>query len=747
MSGTPEPRRSGSPVPSLDDLKNRLRRAWEDLKSPGMCVDLNALLLTGGETVRSVEVQELLKLDMQIRQQRDLSFDLLVYKKQFPRLFELCPLSPELIYHEYQLWQHLGNAPSLSTYCERYPEHANSLTRLSRESKGTNLDETRATRSGPSTADLPVVKHSSGITSALSQHYRMIRKLGAGAYGEVWLAEAPGGVEVAIKRIFRSLNHEEGHRELQVLKLIKGLRHPFLLQTQAYWQEDDRLCIVMDLADCSLRDQLMAAKKRGLSGIPAEELLPYFKETAEALDFLHEKHLQHRDIKPENILLLKGHAKVADFGLTREIDGDMMNATFCGSPVYMAPEVFNQSISAHSDQYSLACTYAELRVGEHPIKGKNLHDLMMVHIKGEKPNLDPLPPAEQEVIHRAMSRDPHARFANCTEFVQALVEANEPPQPPPVPPPPKPSYLLAATLAMVAVGVGVAWAIHSLRPPSSTTPTEKTHPELVSPWLPEGGEPAGEDVAINRTVPSQPLYETIVLTKGGQKFTFVLIPGYAAMSRFYMLRDKVSNAQFRAASEDEAYLKLLAELEKGQPAPPKGEKRHGYWKDFAQNDNWPVRGITVTEAYCFARWLGGNLPTMEQWDRAAGVYDGDPGPFEKGWTPPEVMTPDNEDIAVGGRATPLPVGEAKRDRSRYGCRDMAGNGLEWTRSLRLISVGNAMVPLKDPQRDDRVELRGREFTKNSPLVFKKFTPLQESYLGWQETISFRVMLEIPEPRQ
>src|SRR5262249_60861866 len=79
----------------------------------------------------------------------------------------------------------------------------------------------------------------------LGAGYKKIRRLGSGSFGEVWLGEAPGGVEVAIKVIFRSLEHEEAHRELKALELIRRFDHPFLPQTQGSWVGGERRPISM----------------------------------------------------------------------------------------------------------------------------------------------------------------------------------------------------------------------------------------------------------------------------------------------------------------------------------------------------------------------------------------------------------------------------------------------------------------------------------------------------------------------
>src|SRR5262249_8219382 len=160
---------------------------------------------------------------------------------------------------------------------------------------------------------------------------------------------------------FRAVDDEASQRELQALELIRSLRHPFLLQTHRYWSLTDRVVMVMELADDSLSDWFKACKSEGKPGISGPELIAYLREAAEALDYMHSKGVLHRDIKPGNLLRLSRHAKVADFGLARLQESQVVTATFCGTPVYMAPEVWQGKISVHSDQYSLAATYFEMR--------------------------------------------------------------------------------------------------------------------------------------------------------------------------------------------------------------------------------------------------------------------------------------------------------------------------------------------------------------------------------------------------
>lgn len=256
--------------------------------------------------------------------------------------------------------------------------------------------------------------------------YKLLDRLGAGGFGEVWKAEAPGGIFKAIKIIHGDLRSKDSdlvryaEQELKALKRVKQVRHPYLLALDRYDIVDGRLMIVMELADCNLWDRFRECRDNNLPGIPRDELLEYMWETAEVLDLFNDQfQLQHLDIKPQNLFLLYNHVKVADFGQVKDLQGLMAQVTGGITPVYAAPETFDGIITRFCDQYSLACVYQELLTGVRPFDGSSMSQLLMQHLN-LPPNLAPSPSGDRAALSRALAKRPEERWPNVSSFVKCL---------------------------------------------------------------------------------------------------------------------------------------------------------------------------------------------------------------------------------------------------------------------------------------------------------------------------------------
>ncbi|HTN74652.1 MAG TPA: tubulin-like doman-containing protein [Pirellulaceae bacterium] len=263
-------------------------------------------------------------------------------------------------------------------------------------------------------------------TQELIPGYVATERLGAGGYGEVWKVEAPGGLHKAIKIIYGFHDEERASRELKSLDHVRKVRHPFLLSLERIEVVDGRLMIVTELADMSLMDRYDQCRKANLPGIPRDELINHMRDAADALDFMFQTHsLQHLDVKPENLLLVSGRAKVADFGLVKEIADKTRSLVGAMTPTYAAPEVFDGRATRQSDQYSLAIVYQEMLTGVLPYPGRTAAQLAAQHTRS-RPQLTALPASDREIIARSLSKRAEDRYPCCRDMVDALVIANRP---------------------------------------------------------------------------------------------------------------------------------------------------------------------------------------------------------------------------------------------------------------------------------------------------------------------------------
>ncbi len=252
--------------------------------------------------------------------------------------------------------------------------------------------------------------------------YVLRERIGAGGYGEVWSAEAPGGMLKAVKFIYGFHDDNRAQRELKALDRIKEVRHPFLLSLERIDVVDGRMIVITELADMCLKQRFNSCREEGLDGIPREELLSYMKEASDALDYIADNFsLAHLDIKPENLLLVGHHIKVADFGLVKDIHNANQSLMDGLTPAYASPELFDGQPGRASDQYSLAIVYQEMLTSTRPFSGTTAAQLASQHIHS-RPNLNSLPRSDQAVIARALSKVPDKRFVDCRTMVEELAK-------------------------------------------------------------------------------------------------------------------------------------------------------------------------------------------------------------------------------------------------------------------------------------------------------------------------------------
>jgi serine/threonine protein kinase len=254
--------------------------------------------------------------------------------------------------------------------------------------------------------------------------YRLLRYLGGGSFGEVYLAEhLYRKTQVAIK-ILPRLSEADIPTFLNEARTIR-LKHPSIVQVQDFGIADHLPFIVMDYApNGTLRDH----HPKG-SRLPLEQIISYVKQIAAALQYAHDDRVIHRDIKPENILInFDGKLLVSDFGIATMAHGSLSQSTqeLVGTAAYMAPEQIQGKPRFASDQYSLGVMAYEWLCGERPFEGATFA-VVAQHITMPPPPLHTkmpaiFPPLEQ-VVMTTLAKDPKDRYPTIQAFATDLEAA------------------------------------------------------------------------------------------------------------------------------------------------------------------------------------------------------------------------------------------------------------------------------------------------------------------------------------
>ena len=263
--------------------------------------------------------------------------------------------------------------------------------------------------------------------------YTVVRLLGSGGMGEVYLARHPRlPRHDALKVLPAQLTADEDFRQRfeREADLAAGLWHPQIVGVHDRGVYDGQLWIAMDYVEGS--DAALLLRDRYPAGMPEHEVAEIVTAVAEALDYAHERHLLHRDVKPANILLTKpasGRRRIllADFGIARQID-DVSGLTATnmtiGSVLYAPPEqLMGEPLDGRADQYALAASAFHMLTGAPPFSHTNPAVVISRHLNTEPPKLADHRcdlAALDPVMSAALAKDPADRFNRCQDFAMAL---------------------------------------------------------------------------------------------------------------------------------------------------------------------------------------------------------------------------------------------------------------------------------------------------------------------------------------
>lgn len=263
-------------------------------------------------------------------------------------------------------------------------------------------------------------------------HYRLIRRLGAGGMGKVYLAEdtrlhRPVALKVMSAELAREPNQRKRFRA--EANAVSGLSHPHICTIHEIGEtHNGRPFLAMEYVEGQTLDKVIQTRRLNFG-----EILRVGIEVADALGVAHARGLVHRDIKPANLMLAReGELKVMDFGLAKRFTPDQLNSALSsaahtrtgmlvGTPQYMSPEqALGHSLDPRTDIFSLGAVLYELVAGQRPFLGQTVGESIN-NIVNQTPG--PLgletgvfAPALERIIFKCLEKDPVKRYASAKEL-------------------------------------------------------------------------------------------------------------------------------------------------------------------------------------------------------------------------------------------------------------------------------------------------------------------------------------------
>ena len=267
------------------------------------------------------------------------------------------------------------------------------------------------------------------MTSLKRKDFRLLMLLGLGQTSQVYLAEAPGLGQVALKLPRKEVRQDPrlAERFAREVSLSLSLKHPHLVQGLAGIPFGEEIFLALEyFPQGTLEARLLESR------LPLEEAVKALTQVGEALLYLHQKGLLHQDVKPSNVFVGDGVYKLGDLGTLRPILD--RGAEYAGSPHYLAPELFLGGLpSEKSEAYAFGVMAYELLTGKRPFEGETLEELRDAHLFLPPPPTN-LPPRLDKALRRLLSKKPEERL-DLKAFLDILRSHQGPPEPQNNPPP------------------------------------------------------------------------------------------------------------------------------------------------------------------------------------------------------------------------------------------------------------------------------------------------------------------------
>ncbi|HRQ24536.1 MAG TPA: serine/threonine-protein kinase [Anaerolineales bacterium] len=257
--------------------------------------------------------------------------------------------------------------------------------------------------------------------------YEVETELTHGGMGIIFLARDPYiQRHVVVKVLMYSRTLDEMYRDYfqREAEVIAALEHPCIVPIYDFgWYGEQPYIVMRYMSEGSLDDRLAKSE------LKLTEMAHILKRVSEALDAAHAKNIIHRDVKPSNILFdSTGEAFLSDFGIAKsKTITDDEGEWLVGTPAYMSPEqVKGEKVDGRSDIYALGVTLYRLLTGELPFSSNSTTALINAHVDTPIPDVRKvkanIPAVWQEVVEKAMAKDPNERYPTASDFARDVNE-------------------------------------------------------------------------------------------------------------------------------------------------------------------------------------------------------------------------------------------------------------------------------------------------------------------------------------